>query len=140
MVAIRDGQVVDLATLTRYDPPDTTDLIDRQPVPPGFTATAAVVCLELWDTETGFVGYSQRLYSGDLPELEDVLRTPDAARSDAVCGDIYDPQPNLWLIGSDGSAIAPRWPADECGLLNAPTPETYLNEKTLGEPAATPDR
>lgn len=116
----------DLATQAGEDTPR-----GRQVLPADFEPVAAVLCVEVAQSESGQVAYEQWLADVALQDLVDVLRRGDATGTSPGCDGYYDPQPNLWLISEDGSAVAPRWPLDECGHLRAPAPEVVIPDSSL---------
>lgn len=113
-------------------------IIEREPLPEGFDAAAAVLCVETWPSDGGPLAYAQRLADVDVQELVDVLQQGDDPVTPEVCITLYDPQPNLWLIGHDGSVLAPRWPLDGCNLLRPPAPEEVIPDASLGDPVPVP--
>jgi len=98
----------------------------RESLSTDFEPIAAIRCLERWDTNDGFLGYSQQLFTTDMGQLVEHLSNNGPVLNPEGCQQWYDPQPNIWLLDESGNAIAPAWPIDSCEHLIGPTPEELL--------------
>lgn len=70
------------------------------------------------------------MYDGDVAELTSLLARPDDTtplQEGWACDDHYDPQPNLWIVTTEGALVQPRWPLDVCGHLLQPVPAEILD-------------
>lgn len=84
------------------------------------------------------------MYDGDVAELTSLLARPDDTtplQEGWACDDHYDPQPNLWIVTTEGALVQPRWPLDICGHLLQPVPAEILDlpGDAPAEGAAVPD-
>ncbi|MCS5721538.1 hypothetical protein N1028_01765 [Herbiconiux sp. CPCC 203407] len=135
ILAVRAGEVVDRDQVPFSSTP-TEPVVDREPLvahaerPP----VGAVLCFEIWDVDEGFVRFAQQEYRGDLAALVSALTGPNTQPRAGDCTSVWRSQPNLWIVLSDGSTVAPRWPTDGCGDLVGDPAEGLLDPANVPDP------